>query len=166
MPKKLKLVGPRDPALKTVSQALDPGEPVPWVKDLLTIVRMSGNGIGIAANQIGITKRMIAVLENGQFVAMANPEITWSSPDTDWGIEGCLSFPKITVPVERPIRVQFRYNLVKAYRVSEEFRTGCYSDLQARCLFHEIDHLNGICKVGEEWERRNGPSENQIRAGL
>lgn len=108
-------------------------------------------GIGLAANQVGITKRMI-VMNVGednsldeepdpiqpQLYKFINPVIEWMSEETVVFEEGCLSAPGQGVPVERPVRVRLRYLDEAGLEKCEEF-TG----LQARCIQHEIDHIDG-----------------------
>lgn len=97
-------------------------------------------GIGLAAPQIGIGKRLIVIqYPQGSPYVLINPEITWLSKGTSILEEGCLSVPGTIVPVSRPKKVKFRA-LDERGRTLE--RTA--SDLLAKILQHEIDHLNGI----------------------
>ena len=94
-------------------------------------------GIGLAAPQIGITKRII-VLDIGEgLVTLVNPEITLFEGDEVME-EGCLCLPKITVDVPRYTRVQ-----VKGIDLTENPVSFEADDLLARVFQHEIDHLKG-----------------------
>ena len=95
-------------------------------------------GIGLAAPQVGRTERL-AVIDLGKdpFVII-NPEIIESSSGKSKGEEGCLSIPDIYADVERPKTVTIRA-LDRNGRTFERDAT----DLLARCLQHEIDHLDG-----------------------
>lgn len=104
-------------------------------------------GIGLAAPQVGVTERVIVVdvAREGDPpspIQMANPEIVWSSDETVVMNEGCLSLPDIYVDVERPEKVAVRWvdrdNAVRELEADE---------LLARCLQHEIDHLNGVIHI-------------------
>jgi peptide deformylase len=103
------------------------------------------NGLGIAAIQIGDPTRMFLVDpvlaglgENDPPLAFINPEIVWTSEDTDKSDEGCLSFPGIYVPVERPTRARVRAMGIDGASFEVEA-----DGLYARCLLHEHDHLTG-----------------------
>jgi peptide deformylase len=115
-------------------------------------------GIGLAAVQIGVDKRVIvmdlgdrdpgaeapedeaadeAARRNPRY--FVNPEITWSSEELFTYEEGCLSVPDIFDAVERPARVRLRYLNYQGEQVEEE-ATGMY----AVCIQHEMDHLEGV----------------------
>lgn len=96
------------------------------------------DGVGLAAPQVGILKRVCVIeVENIKY-ELINPEII-ETKGTVNDIEGCLSFPEIFGEVERP-----KYVKVKAYdRNGDEFMLDG-SDLLARAICHECDHLDGV----------------------
>ncbi len=101
-------------------------------------------GIGLAAIQIGVPKRVIVMdIAKGEAAPaprhFVNPEILWASEETLPYEEGCLSVPEIYDEVERPARVRLKY-LNYAGEAIEEDAEGLY----AVCIQHEIDHLEGI----------------------
>jgi len=102
-------------------------------------------GIGLAAPQIGLGKRLIVVDvgdESGKDVgpfALFNPKVVESSADTEKQEEGCLSIPGVTGAVERPYGV----TVEGVDRQGNPVRIEAEAML-ARCLQHEIDHLDGI----------------------
>jgi peptide deformylase len=103
------------------------------------------NGLGIAAIQIGDPTRMFLVdpklagrTENDPPVAFINPEVVWTSEETQKSDEGCLSFPEIYIQVERPMRAR-----VRALGIDGETFELEGEGLLARCLLHENDHLTG-----------------------
>jgi peptide deformylase len=103
-------------------------------------------GIGLAAPQVGVLKRAF-VIDLGDEGARAplflvNPELVWRSEATVLGEEGCLSLPKQFGEVARATAVRVRY-LDREGRTQEVAAEG----LLARCLQHEIDHLNGVLFV-------------------
>ena len=113
-----------------------------WDDMLETMYRAPG--IGLAAIQIGVPRRMIVLdlSKDGEDKApmfLANPEITWSSEQQSDYEEGCLSIPDYYDMVTRPSEVKVRYldRLGKAMEVQA-------GGLMATCLQHEIDHLNGV----------------------
>jgi peptide deformylase len=97
------------------------------------------NGIGISGNQVGVLKRIIIVLINNQPKVMINPEIILKSKETCVMNEGCLSFPEQFYDIERPEKVTVKYRSIFGYPTVET-----YDGLTARCIYHEIDHLDGI----------------------
>jgi len=99
-------------------------------------------GIGLAAPQIGISKRVIVVSvdEKGfERLALINPEILYRSEETDVMEEGCLSVPGVNADVRRPVEAVVR-GITRSGRLVEISAGG----LLARVLQHEIDHLDGI----------------------
>ena len=101
-------------------------------------------GIGLAAPQLGVTKRLIVMdcVKEPDIaprpIVLFNPEILWSSDDRATYEEGCLSIPEHYAEVERPASVKVRWT-GPAGEANEEMFTG----LWATCVQHEIDHLNG-----------------------
>jgi peptide deformylase len=98
-------------------------------------------GVGLAAPQLGVSQRLLVyrVGQDAPLIALANPEIEWSSGDEEPAEEGCLSIPGITVDVERPVHVRVRARDEDgAERVVEA------SGLEARVIQHEMDHLDGL----------------------
>jgi len=97
-------------------------------------------GIGLSANQVGIDARVFVMKsEDKGVVAFFNPELKRVSQDTDLMKEGCLSFPDIYLMIKRSKVVELDYQDEKG-----EKHTLLLNGLAARCVQHEIDHLNGI----------------------
>ena len=134
-----------DPLLKQVSK------PVAVVDDDLRALMddmletmYAAPGIGLAAVQVGVPKRVIVMdlAREGEPPApryFVNPEILWASEETAPYEEGCLSVPEIFDEVERPSQVKLRY-LDYHGKVVEEHAEGLY----AVCIQHEMDHLEGV----------------------
>lgn len=101
-------------------------------------------GIGLAAPQVGVTKRLIvmdcvkAENEAPRPLVLFNPEITWSSEELSTYDEGCLSIPDQYAEVQRPAEVRVRWTGLDGKSQEEQF-----AGLWATCVQHEIDHLNG-----------------------
>jgi peptide deformylase len=134
-----------DPRLKLKS------EPVEAVDDALRALMddmletmYAAPGIGLAAIQVGVPKRVIVmdIAREGEdkhpryFV---NPEILWASEETQPYEEGCLSIPEIFDEVERPARVKLRYMNYQGETIEEDAE-----GLYAVCIQHEMDHLEGV----------------------
>lgn len=96
------------------------------------------NGIGLAANQIGLDMRVFVAQVEGKFYAVFNPEITKISKETEAAIEGCLSVPHVMDEVIRSYRITLK-GLDKA---GKKITIRAWGYL-ARVLQHEVDHLNG-----------------------
>jgi peptide deformylase len=101
-------------------------------------------GIGLAAIQLGVPRRLIVIDlakegEEKKPVFLANPEVTWASEAQNDYEEGCLSIPDFYEMVTRPADVTVRY-LDRTGEPRQATATG----LLATCLQHEIDHLNGV----------------------
>ena len=99
-------------------------------------------GVGLAANQVGVLKRIIVVdVTDDQtgLLKLVNPEIAWTSETLAEHEEGCLSLKGLYEHVKRPDEV-----IVKAQSVTGEPIEIKAEGLLAVCLQHEIDHLNGI----------------------
>jgi len=134
-----------DPRLKLVS------EPVETVDDDLRALMddmlqtmYDAPGIGLAAIQVGVAKRVI-VMDLGRDETarepryFVNPEILWRSEETAPYEEGCLSVPEIYDEVERPAKVKLRYLNYQGEQVEEDAE-GVF----AVCIQHEMDHLQGV----------------------
>ncbi len=103
----------------------------------------TGNGVGLAAPQVGVSKRLVILsgelFDKGKVgVALLNPQII-SSEGEEIAEEGCLSLPGLTAPVARASKVEVRAMLLSG----KTMRFTC-ENLAARAIAHEIDHLNGV----------------------
>ena len=107
-------------------------------QDLLETLEAHKEGcVGMAANMIGVSKRIIAVDNDGKYLLMYNPEIVKCSGQYD-AEEGCLSFSGV-----RPAK---RYRSIKIRYENEQFQTRLktFTGWTAQIIQHEIDHCNGI----------------------
>ena len=145
-----------DPVLRKV--AVEVEEIDGYIKELISVmfeVMKAGNGIGLAAPQIGVDKRVIVVSidEKGfERLALINPVIDYFSDRLSTMEEGCLSVPGIRADVKRPSKIVVSGITRSGRKVSIE--TG---GLLARVIQHEIDHLNGVLfidKLSEKEKRK------------
>lgn len=99
------------------------------------------NGVGLAAPQVGLLRRIVVIDVGEGRIELINPEIIKTSGEQD-GAEGCLSFPGEFGMVKRPMNVTVRAQdrNGKTFEISG-------TELLARAFCHEIDHLNGVCFV-------------------
>jgi peptide deformylase len=110
------------------------------IERMIGIMR-DGLGVGLAATQLGILRRVL-VFQAGpdsEPTALVNPEIEWLSDEEVVAEEGCLSLPRVSMDVERPLHARISALDVEGERVRIEA-----SGLEARVLQHEIDHLDGV----------------------
>jgi len=133
-------------------------------KDML-ITMYSAKGIGLAAPQVGVHKRILVIDLNFEDpdappYVFINPEIISSSASLDTYEEGCLSIPGVYLNVLRPssIKVSYRDEMGRSKKMNAE-------GLMARCIQHEIDHLNGVLfvdKVTDQDELKKQLKENKF----
>lgn len=140
----MKIVLSPDPTLRQIAQPCEPGD-----KSLEKLAKQmikalyKNNGVGLAAPQVGVLKRIIVVdcdveSEERNPIVLVNPEILETSGDPVKEDEGCLSCPGISVPItRRPFAKVAYYDLQGRQQTIEG------DGLLGRCLQHEIDHLDG-----------------------
>jgi peptide deformylase len=135
-----------NPLLKEVSAPVEGGvtDELRALMDDMLETMYAAPGIGLAAIQIGVPKRIIVMDlaredEEPKPQFFVNPEITWRSEELASYEEGCLSIPEVFDSVERPARVKIRY-LNREGEQIEEDADGLY----AVCIQHEMDHLEGV----------------------
>ncbi len=130
-----------DPVLKSPAAPVTDvdGKLVRLVDDMFTTLYGSGNGIALAAPQIGVQKQVIVWdFGDGERSVIFNPVITES--DGEWIYdEGCLSIPGLYVEIMRPKTVLVTGIDLDGNEVSREA-----DELEARMYQHELDHLNGV----------------------
>lgn len=134
-----------NPVLKQVSQPVDKvDDELRALMDDMLETMYAAPGIGLAAIQIGVPKRVIVMDlaregEAPQPRYFVNPEILWSSVDMAPYEEGCLSIPEIYDEVERPAQVKLKYLNYQGEEIIEDA-----DGLYAVCIQHEMDHLEGV----------------------
>ena len=112
-------------------------------RDMIKLM-LAERGMGLAANQIGITKRFFAIGHDTfdtfeKPVIIWNPQIIKQSKEKIIDVEGCLSFKGIWLKVERPKTVEVQYETTQG---KTEFAT--LDGMESKCFQHEYDHLEGI----------------------
>lgn len=124
---------------------------VQLLKDMLETM-YADHGVGLAAPQIGVSKRMIVIdveqqgedetFQKGRPMFLINPEIIYKSEETIFFCEGCLSVPEQRADVERAQKIKVRYLNEQGKQMEIEAE-----DYPAVVLQHEIDHLDGILYI-------------------
>ncbi len=110
------------------------------VERMVSIMR-DGMGVGLAATQLGVLRRLL-VFQAGadsEPTALINPEVEWLSDEVVVAEEGCLSLPRVSMDIERPLHARFSGLDVDGEPIRLEA-----SGLEARVLQHELDHLDGV----------------------
>ncbi len=105
--------------------------------DEMIVTMQDSDGVGLAAPQVGISKKIAVVLVENQLYVLINPVIV-EEEGAQVGEEGCLSFPGVYGEVKRPYRV-----VVQCQDVTGAPQRHQAEGLLARAMAHEIDHLNG-----------------------
>ena len=110
------------------------------VERMIKIMR-EGLGVGLAATQVGALRRLLVFQAGGDSepAAIVNPEFEWISNELAIAEEGCLSLPRVSMDVERPLFVRVSGRDVEGAPIVIEA-----SGLEARVLQHEVDHLDGV----------------------
>lgn len=138
----MNLVKPNDPILTEKCQLFDfsnpPTDPIDLAKNLVKTM-YDNNGIGLAANQVGIPYRVFAMRGHPENFVCFNPKIVQPSEMQVTLEEGCLTYPGLLVKIKRPQHIRVRFTMPNGETVTHQF-TG----MSARIFQHELDHLDGV----------------------
>ncbi|MFZ1479266.1 MAG: peptide deformylase [Paracoccaceae bacterium] len=132
-----------DPRLKKACDPVtDITEEVKRLAEDMLETMYAAPGIGLAAPQVGVTRRVLVMdcIKDGppEPMVLINPQTVWASEDVSTYEEGCLSIPDQYAEVRRPSAVTVRWTGLDG---AEEERT--FGGLWATCVQHEMDHLDG-----------------------
>jgi peptide deformylase len=131
-----------DPVLRSqASEITEFGPELEREAERMVAIMHGAMGVGLAATQLGVLRRMLVFQAGPDAVATAliNPVIEWLSDDLETAEEGCLSLPGVGLDVERPLHAR-----VSGVDTGGEPILLEASGLEARVLQHEIDHLDGV----------------------
>jgi peptide deformylase len=152
-----------DPVLKSrASEVSEFGDALRADAERMVSIMRDGLGVGLAATQVGILRRLL-VFQAGpdsEPSAIVNPEVEWLSEEAVVAEEGCLSIPRVSVDVERPLYARVSGSDVDGERISIEA-----SGLEARVLQHEIDHLDGILILDRATREQRKGALRALREG-
>lgn len=139
----IKLLSDNDPMLKKKMPAFDFEKADIDIREGIANVMFQAmyahNGIGLAANQIGLEIRAFSMLMGGEPQIFFNPVISDVTDCTIKMMEGCLTFPDLYLNISRPEGCRLNYEDIHGNRT-----TIALKDIEARCAMHELDHLNGV----------------------
>jgi peptide deformylase len=137
-----------DPILRQRAHEVEDfdGRLLTLARDMLDTMR-DANGVGLAANQVGVLKRLFTwevAPEDADPIGgvVVNPVLLDSSAEVQHDEEGCLSFPGLFYPVDRPLRIEVAHQDLDGVERAVELE-----GYLARIWLHEMDHLNGILFV-------------------
>jgi peptide deformylase len=152
-----------DPVLKSrASEVSEYGEALRGEVERMVAIMRDGLGVGLAATQVGILRRLL-VFQAGpdsEPSAIVNPEVEWLSDEVVVAEEGCLSIPRVSVDVGRPLFARLRGSDVEGEPIRIEA-----SGLEARVLQHEIDHLDGILILDRTTREQRKGALRALREG-
>jgi len=135
-----------DPVLRKVAEPVEDfdGSLADLAQSMIATMKAEG-GIGLAAPQVGVSRRLIVALQMKEIddasappLVLVNPRIEYRSSETWTFEEGCLSLPGVSAPVVRPVRVEVSYSDLEGREHSLEAE-----GIFGRIIQHEIDHLDG-----------------------
>jgi len=139
---KIRIYG--DPVLKKKAEPVtEINDEIKEILDNMLETMYAANGVGLAANQVGILKQLIVMdagtKESPKPIKIINPVIIEKSKEKNEYEEGCLSFPGVTEKIYRPAKVKIKFQDINNNEITIDF-----VGLEATAIQHEIDHLNGI----------------------
>ena len=139
------------PELSLYCIDISSGYDLSFVSEMKKVICTTANGAGLAASQIGYLYR-VCVLRPDPYQnvlkVLINPHVKETSVDLEDGEEGCLSYPGVVCKVDRYREIEVEY--LDEHFIKHRYK---FKGFMARVVQHEMDHMNGICKVGEEWKR-------------
>jgi peptide deformylase len=152
-----------DPVLKSkASPVANFGPELRAEAERMIAIMRDGFGIGLAATQLGVLRRLL-VFQAGpdaEPTALVNPEVEWLSEEMAVAEEGCLSLPRVSMDVERPLYARFSGRDVEGAPIAIEA-----AGLEARVLQHEIDHLDGILILDRTIREQRKAALRALREG-
>jgi len=121
-----------------------------------------GLGVGLAATQLGVLRRLLVFHAgpDGEPSVLVNPEVEWLSEEAAVAEEGCLSLPRVSMDVERPLYARFSGRDIEGAPVTLDA-----AGLEERILQHELDHLDGILILDRTVREQRKAALRALREG-
>ncbi len=160
-----------DPILRKKGKAIDEITPeiVQLAHDMIETMLDLNNSIGLSANQVGKLLRIFVIREEffhedrtysfGPSEVFINPVLSQPSKEVEEMQEGCMSLPKLYVPVVRPKKIHISYQNLKGETIEEDLE-----GFRARMLMHENDHINGVLTVDRMDPKERKKVEHALQA--
>ena len=142
-----------DPVLRMKGRQVERfDEELARLVERMTTLMHEAQGVGLAATQVGVLRRLFVFVDEGEDHVLVNPVLTKRSKETSTDEEGCLSIQGVLVPVERSLEVT-----IEGADVSGEPQRFELVEPTARIAQHELDHLDGVLIIDrtDEESRRN-----------
>lgn len=150
-----------DPVLREKAQPVsDFDAELAKLAERMTGIMRDAPGIGLAATQVGVVRRLLVYQVEEEAHALVNPEVEAVVDETEIVEEGCLSVPGIVVPVERPLVVD-----VRARDLHGEPLEFTAAGLEARVIQHELDHLDGVLMIDRTTREERAKALRALREG-
>ena len=149
-----------DPVLTQVCTPVEQTDDLSFIDTMVEVLKATDDGVGLAAPQIGITKNVIVFRSNvrsEKIHVMINPLIIRTGHNTVSFNESCLSFPGVTVPVERYSDITVNWKTDDWHDEHGEFL-----DVDAVIIQHEVGHTNGICDLRKPWLKKKYGKGSEI----
>jgi len=147
-----------DPALRMKAREVEEiDDDLRRLAERMTTLMHEANGVGLAANQVGVLRRIFVFVDEGEDRVVVNPVLTSRSEETEVDEEGCLSLRNVLVPVERPRTVTIEGLDLSGASVTHELEPP-----SSRIVQHEIDHLDGVLVI----DRTDAESRRAALAAL
>jgi peptide deformylase len=124
----------------------------------MTALMHEASGVGLAATQVGVLRRLFVFVDEGEDRVLVNPTITKSSKDTEVDDEGCLSLRDVLVPVERATSVTIEGFDAKGEPLALELELP-----SSRVVQHELDHLDGVLTIDRTTPEQRRAALAQLR---
>jgi peptide deformylase len=129
-----------DPVLRMEAKPVEEfDEELRRLIERMRALMVEANGVGLAATQIGVLRRLFVFANADDVLAIVNPSIVGGSDDTETGDEGCLSLQGVAIPVERALAVRLEGLDEQGETVGHDLE-----GFPARTAQHELDHLDGV----------------------
>lgn len=148
-----------DPVLRMrANEVEDFDEELERLAERMISLMHDADGIGLAATQLGILRRVFVIHDDGVDRVLVNPVVTTSTEETETDEEGCLSLRSVRVPVERPVSVTIEGVDAAGEQVTLEL-----AGLSARAAQHEFDHLDGTLIIDRTDPESRREALSQLR---
>ena len=148
-----------DPVLRMKAREIEAvDDDVRRLAERMTALMHEAQGVGLAATQVGVLRRLFVFTDAGEDRVLVNPVITKRSGKLEVDDEGCLSLREVLVPVERPIAVTIEGLDENGEPVKLELELP-----SARIVQHELDHLDGVLIIDRTDDESRRAAQGKLR---
>jgi len=148
-----------DPVLRMKAREIEVvDDDVRRLAERMTALMHEAQGVGLAATQVGVLRRLFVFTDAGEDRVLVNPVLTMRSGKTEVDDEGCLSLREVLVPVERPVAVTIEGLGANGEPVKLDLE-----EPSARIVQHELDHLDGVLIVDRTDDESRRAAQGKLR---